>query len=128
MSGKIKRSFWQLHLSTALVLMLVAGVLLWASTQRQWEKIEPPEPRVVAGPTYQGLFSGWQRGWPFMMQAEPGILENYESVPLQPKWLAANLLVSVAILIAIAALLEYLIRRRSATRAIGNNSVAQLTQ
>jgi hypothetical protein len=111
MSSKPMRHWLQIRLSTAVVLMLTAGVLLWANVHHQWYSTGKS---IIKADEFQ--FAGFFRGWPFIMQAEPEFLESAESVPLQPQWLALNALVSIAILAVVAFAFEYFIHRRQARK------------
>lgn len=101
----MKRRWFQIHLSTAMVLMLCAGGLLWLNVRT----------------------NGWLRGWPCTWGYRLMYLDSEEAAiawkaghELSSEWqtntyyLTVNVAVAVAFLIVIAALLEFLLRRREA--------------
>src|SRR5690348_13672742 len=107
------RRFFQIHLSTAAVLMLVAGVLVWANMRHQLWELAPlgPQSSVV---TYEVC------GWPF----ECGLLlpsfsaagQQYDA---HSEWVFAqavyNALIALAILASVCVACEWLIRRGQMT-------------
>lgn len=130
-----KRAWFQLHLSTCVVLMLASGVVLWAN-------LRPPRvhsfeflPRFSNGnPTLKGEWN--YCGWPFhqgsVIFSEKIVKPEVEHLQDLLDWMVengaydhqsagrfyswkfvfANLTVGVAIMGAIAAFCESLIRRR----------------
>lgn len=73
-----KRPFFQLHLSTCVVLMLVAGGLLWANlTPKYWWE---PGLTYYAGGVGEGGGGGGTgyrgRGWPWIIQSEMKVIDN----------------------------------------------------
>jgi hypothetical protein len=96
---------FQLHLSTLILMMLVAGVLVWANTclGQRWaayayDKWEPGRCREL--------------GWPFFcgIVVERGTQTRVEGIHYE--WAAVNALVGVVVLLSAGVLIEYLIRRR----------------
>ena len=82
-----KRRLWQLHLSTAIVLMLVAGGLLYLNIT----PFKLPDDGWNPGP---GPGTIWVYGWPFTM------IETYELVRLRvdfpPAWNTLHVLLNSA--------------------------------
>ncbi|HYF50087.1 MAG TPA: hypothetical protein VEJ63_11815 [Planctomycetota bacterium] len=100
------REFWQIHLSTALLMMIVSGAFLWLNTLPNiglspgiW--LEPPRPG------YAYLFYGF----PFWFL----LLETGAST--HSRWfiegIVLNVLVVLALLLGTAAASEYRIRHKS---------------
>jgi hypothetical protein len=98
-----KRPRLQLHLSTCILLMFVAGVILWANVRLRLDSdrglpIDPLHPQ-----------DGNVRGWPMIVKYEPDIVEDPAlSVPD----LVINLATALAILTTTAIGCENLLRRR----------------
>ena len=90
------RKRFQIHLSTAIVMMFVAGGLIWANVGG---------PHTVAN----GALFTW--GWPLVTYEEytPDFGDRLTSAAL-------NLLPCLAFLFAVYFLCEYLIRRRAAQK------------
>ena len=59
MAEPLRRPRFQVHLSTAIVLMFVAGVFLWANILEMMPNGVPP----VIGPHQQFMFSGDHNAW-----------------------------------------------------------------
>jgi len=111
---------FQIHLSTAIVLMFVAGALIWANVRASSTPVYVEFPYKIC-PNPDG-FGGWieeirvrkiqsnQFGWP--LPTVKGTLEQY--------WnrtnIAMNVLVALTILFAVWFVLEWLIRRRAARK------------
>ena len=93
------RSWFQIHLSTAIVLMAVVGVLGYLnSLTKPW----------VEGPSLYGIC----RGWPFPSFLYP-LDKNPESEwHIAASFLGANILIALAILTAVAVGCEWWMRRR----------------
>jgi hypothetical protein len=105
--------FWfQYHLSTALVLMLVVGGLMWANMGNQgtdWGRAEDLDTRDI--PHY----AKHEYGWPLEFYSRCAMyLRDSSDVVVQ--WNKANLaldvLVAIALVYAVALLLEWRIRRK----------------
>lgn len=141
MSDKFRRSWFQLHLSTAIVLMFVAGGLLWANVH-----LFPGDKRRYD--IYTGMKNPWgwgyhavyklshfdiqEYGWPMTLhatsQSTPHDPETYldsESMDStmhldtsgllkDPSWFSipVNVMAAMAILVCCALLCEWLISRR----------------
>ena len=117
----MKRPRFQYHLSTAIILMFVAGGLMWANTHQTfrpytfdgfWNVVpsQPPNWQAVQGwpCTYRSAL--WSRYEKDLFGLEP---ENYEHPPehlLGP--LVADISVAVAALLATGVLCEWRIRRK----------------
>ena len=104
MTDKPRRAWFQLHLSTAIVLMFVAGGLLWANIRVQEVSSIYPFPFLIE----------YARGWPMLYL-------NYSRVGAPPNdqywtWLnlLINLLCSIGLLTVVAAISERVLRRREA--------------
>jgi hypothetical protein len=75
--GKPKRRFWQIHLSTAVVLLLVAGALVGLNLRKQkliYNFIISNDRSSVREPTAEQLihpdFTFIERGWPYQFLNE----------------------------------------------------------
>jgi len=108
---KPKRKFWQIHLSTAVLLMLVAGTILYKATQFR------RCPKAIS----------WDMGWPLdAIEAFPkyngeGDVERDDSsqYPIKFRYyvadwecLAIDVVIDVGIVLSLAFVCEWLIRRR----------------
>jgi hypothetical protein len=96
MSEKPKRRFFQIHLSTAVVLMFVAGGLMWLNMIQHW---------ILAGRGPNAY------GWPYFFYAT----ERIRQPELIGHFYASNLLINVVTaflgLFVVAAISEAVIRR-----------------
>ena len=96
-----KRHFWQIHLSTAVVLMFVSGCLLWGNF------------KILFWSSDIQMFFGW----PFdfhkftPMVGEVIRFGDVVRIELSPKAVLADAAVAVAILFAVWGIGEWLIRR-----------------
>lgn len=111
----IRRSWFQIHLSTAVVLMVVSGAIIGLNAT--WHNAVLMDPQD--GPQYA-------HGWPvqcFIQNGRysvvtKGIAELHVNDGLTSKviteWLLPNVLTALGILWAVALLLEWRIRRREA--------------
>jgi len=101
-----KRPWFKVHLGTAVVLMLVAGALVWANMRPQREL-------VVEGLPDLPLYS-ISRGWPTTCHLGGINPDNPNKEPrgFQHSRLLLNALVALAILTAVAVGCEYLLCRR----------------
>lgn len=107
MSEKPQRSWFQIHLSTALVMMVVAGVLIKENIV-ETVSIENDNGREIAR-TYE-------RGWPLSFTWH-GEIQNFGVWEVNPQRLFINglifdLFASLAILVTVFVALERFIRRR----------------
>jgi len=114
-----KRSWFQIHLSTAVVLMVVAGVLLWANVvDVSFDNVRVFRPYEHV----EGI------GWPLPLYTDPagdvywsGPPEYYEQIMLR-NWEYSNILINLftalAILTAVAVGCEGWVRRRA--RCLGS--------
>ena len=110
MSDKPTRHFWQIHLSTAVLMMLLAGTILYKATQfRRY-------PRDIS----------WEIGWPLdAVEAYPKFNEQLQS--FEPDdglyliklgyvadwtYLVIDVVIDVGIVLSFAFVCEHLIRRR----------------
>ena len=97
----LRRPWFQVHLSTAIVLMFVAGGLLWANATPQVE--------------YSGN-TPWEitYGWPYIFHGEPGhIVANVPRYTFFSN-AAIDFGITIVLLIASATVCELLLRRREA--------------
>jgi hypothetical protein len=103
---------FQFHLSTAIVLMFVAGGLLWPNTIMRAAPVLQSSTWVFEGTTHT-VVGRQVRGWPFVSYEEVrfGNFSGNVGCSFQIYRLL-NLGVGLAIVAATAALLEWLIRRR----------------
>lgn len=111
-----KRPWFQLHLSTCIVLMFVAGMLIWLNvTPRERSLVWILENgRMERFMDDRSGLEGWTgRGWPATFQA---ILPDETT-----KWSGEGVVQDLAVVMAIIGLAgsgcEYLIRRRERKRA-----------
>ena len=115
-----KRRWFQIHLSTAIVLMFVAGVVLWVNLG--WQHFLIAE---VDGNVYHPV--GWpvacvQRGSEFQIvrkdEQYPDRLtvEWFETFTLELawKWIVPDLAAGSGVIVLAAVLSEFIIRRREA--------------
>lgn len=105
---------FQFHLSTAVVMMLAAGVLLGLNMQRWPHNVEG-----LAGIAYDGA-ELFDNGWPFVARAHcdfKGKLFGVMGGDVWDQWhyagLASDILVALSIIIAVGVLCEWLVRRRA---------------
>ena len=104
----------QLHFSTCIVLMFVAGGLLWANVRPQSIEVElsndvplNPDPLVI----------GIVRGWPTTFHVEYLFADsNYGYLPWNRTHLLINIITNLAILAVTAFACEWRIRRREACK------------
>jgi hypothetical protein len=118
---KKKRPWFQFHLSTAIVMMLVAAGLLWLNLGPTIRSIE-----VVLG---EPMVEAHARGWPFCFWSTVFVPSGRYKIAFEPEpytdyvpgmpmprvrfgMLAADAVIAIAILLAVAALLEWRIRRK----------------
>jgi hypothetical protein len=120
-AAKKKRPWFQFHLSTAIVLMFVAAILLWANLRPTIRSIA-----IVSGlPNVEEHSRGWPvRFWTTVLvfsgthrvSFEPEPYTDYaDDMPMPRFWtgmLAADGAVAVVTLLATGVLLEWRIRRK----------------
>jgi len=124
------RSWFQVHLSTCVVLMFVAGGLMWANVHRPPQPFPPIDESAHEMACYNAEVYCYQdaRGWPWPF-CEPGRTysppgssvftsgTNRIVVVHEDIWhfgaLAIDIAIALAILFAVAFVLEWRIRRRS---------------
>jgi hypothetical protein len=102
---KPKRRFWQIHLSTAILLVFVAASLSYVNTT-------PHRKKIQMGPEYS--FELDQQGWPFEIydwEFSFGTASAIHRIPIIRKMIF-NVLITGLILLPTASLAEWLIRRR----------------
>lgn len=115
-----KRRWFQVHLSTVVVMAFVAGVLIFVNVR----------PRVVDLSHIPGIPSDFiqsEHGWPFWSwtqvnktwkhghwknKNEPLVFEDKGFIQHVPSGWVGNVAFAVVVLFGIAVLCEYLIRRR----------------
>jgi hypothetical protein len=110
------RKWFQIHLSTAVVLMFVAGCLMWVNFHSSdavsksdfgihWTEIRSGWPAVVASRSedwYQGMSKDYER-------RIPPKLDNFVAILI-------NIVSAMLICSAVAAACEWIIRRREAPK------------
>ncbi|HLX60933.1 MAG TPA: hypothetical protein VKX17_06585 [Planctomycetota bacterium] len=110
-----RRARFQIHLSTAILLMFVAGALIWAQTTPKLtsqKRTDPPGWSVVEYPRTE-------YGWP----AVAYIYIDYSSTKIQPnqrEWnyggVQFDIVMAMIYLSGAGCLCEWLIRRRAARK------------
>ncbi len=117
-----KPRFFQIHLSTAVVLMLVAGVLVWANA-RQEVVPEAPTSQLRAwqpASAYAWSFYGWPYRGLKILHRDDGHSGNPNIVVVRV-WAKTdtvyNSLIALAILASVCVACEWRIRRRIARKA-----------
>ena len=122
MSDKPRRPWFQIHLSTAIVLMFVAGGLLWANLNAH------PKSYVsgyeISEDSYDPVITKiWIRGWPFPCFTFKTSISTGNTIVLEiptpqghyiPWKVAADICIAFALLAASAFVCEWRIRRREA--------------
>ena len=99
MSENPKRKFWQIHLSTALSMMIFTAVLLWINV------------RLISDA------SAFHLGFPFEVVSRMDFQDNVLSYAAEnPITAIANILVNVGIIVLMTLILESFIRRREACK------------
>ena len=112
-----RRKWFQIHLSTAIVLMFVAGGLIWANmeTESCWYPTPLKHPDGSIDPEYKDVVKSdfvcrtW--GWPGLIR----IIYEYQKRVVHTDWRTANAYVNILIwafiLFGSAFLMEFAIRR-----------------
>lgn len=100
---KPKRRFWQIHLSTAVVTMLVAGIILWLNLT----------PKLISrGPNGEALSFGWPlQAIRYDFSEKVG--DYSEWMMDADKAMCIDGLVGLSCLVVAIVALEHLIRRRT---------------
>lgn len=90
----------KIHLSTAIVVMFVAAVFLWANCRKRF---------------YESDTGYFTQGWPVPFYYPGGIQENlsYSIGPFEPAILFMDVVIGLLILSAVALVCEARIRRKS---------------
>jgi len=97
-------------LSTAVLMMITAGVLIWANAGKQRETVGP------GGTPWFFQAYGWPKevGWTLTIMDEP--IKKMRSMPIEWGNGAIDLAVTLSILSAVWFLCEWWIRRRAARK------------
>lgn len=110
----MRRRWFQIHLSTAVVLMVCAGGLLWLNFRAL----------PTNDPAFKEMFFELE-GSPWFMRGWPWVWEDW-SFPIfgaGPRYYWGHLVLDVGvaflILTSVAAFMEFLIRRREARAPVG---------
>ena len=125
-----RRKRFQFHLSTAIVLMFVAGGLIWANTRIARVIRNGFETKYDTSPGVNDIWIGDVNtiyGWPFQtMQSTYAVIEELDGkrsifeVPPKRDWcpsaIFSNVLIASVILFIIWFLLEHLIRSRASRK------------
>jgi len=117
-----RRARFQIHLSTAIVLMFAAGLLIWANVR---ERIQIITSTYSMG-TQRVNFVVWTHGWPFPAYAHsaddfkvpvgiPRFLNADES-QLNSICIAGDALTAILLILVVWFTCEWLIRRRAARK------------
>jgi hypothetical protein len=109
-SDKPKRKFWQFHLSTAILVMIASGPLLWLNCSPRRSKIFLAH---WGDPARDYYADGFITGWPAPLKAveDDGTVDAVS--PIAP---VTNMVAGVAILLSVGFISEWLIRRREARK------------
>lgn len=115
----VRRPWFQIHLSTAIVLMMLTGAIVGANTSARCVLYSTGGSEGNGGCTTNSYFRG--RGWPlvcFLESVEPTIHEfEYCELLRRPEHptydFAVNALLSLTILVATACVCEWRIRRHA---------------
>ena len=116
MSDKTRRSWFQLHLSTAIVMMVVAGGLLWMNLHRRpGEPNLAPDSEQYYGTIYPSNYDayGWPHGITLWFNSETN--EHTVFTFRHPAYLlpiVIDVLVALLILFVVWRCCEYVVRRR----------------
>jgi len=116
MSDKPKRPWFRFHLLTAVLLMITAGLLLWRLFRTRWH-----HGSLSTNHDSPPVATGWKSttyGWPF--KEAIGFSEEFPSrtqgihvhLPF-----VYDLAIWLAILFAVAAISEFLLRRRESRKS-----------
>ena len=113
MSEKPKQRFWQLHLSTLMLLMLIAAGLVGLNLRPYGGRIELGKGNSVEV-TAANIEDGGLIGWPTAMGYDGSTLDSpTRTVRIwSQQALAVNVLVGVLILVSVATAIEFLLHRR----------------
>jgi len=124
MPERARRKRFQIHLSTAIVMMVAAGILLWANLGRPQDIVPIAEPRArYSGDSTTVCLVSQAYGWPDVVKRYYVRTLNYKGS--EPAWvgsrewrldwwnLAEDVLIAVIILTIVWYLCERLIRRRA---------------
>ncbi len=118
--GKGKRRWFQLRLATCIMLMVVAGGLVWANVRDRYEG----DPRIRGLHERPDVYAQLaMRGWPFVaamnieyysLKSENSVvhLSGLSSIQLYETKIIINLFTALLILISSAFACEFLIRCR----------------
>ena len=99
-----KRTRLQFHLSTAIVLMFVAGVLIWTNSVERLAHFEDTFRTPSGGRVWFSGIPAFGPGWPMVASPEADV--DYKIVA----W-GANLVTALAMLTAVAVDCEWWVRR-----------------
>jgi hypothetical protein len=115
-----KRPFWQIHLSTAIIIMMVGGVLLGLNfTERLVDNELIRDAEVKGWPFPVITYAEWPSpaGKPVLLAGNPARVKHYLEIP---KWhsngIAMNALLGVLFLTATASVSEFAVRHREARK------------
>jgi len=108
---KHKRKFWQFHLSTAILLSLTVGCLIWQNVSWKLLKIriyDLKDDYELFGANAPVTEYQYGRGWPLMFQFRPVYFFQRWFEP----YLVCDIIIALGILFLIGLVSELLIRRR----------------
>ncbi|HLX59653.1 MAG TPA: hypothetical protein VKX17_00085 [Planctomycetota bacterium] len=125
-----RRWRFQIHLSTAIVMMFVAGGLIWANTRVHRDPCPDDSEGDRAFMEWIATGANPARGWPFTIaraspihttqSVENGVLMPPVSKQAPPVWfwgdLVTDVVIALGILVGVWLLCERLIRRRAARK------------
>lgn len=115
MSGK--RAWFQIHLSTAMVMMIIAGGLLWLNIHpRYGQPNMAPDSVQYWGTNHPGNYDayGWPMGIVEWVNAETGerSIVNFRYPMFGVLPIAVDFFLAILILFAVSRCVEYIVRRR----------------
>ena len=112
-AGKPTRRWFQFHLSTAVVVMIVAGVLIWMNLRDIGSYSEERQTNSAFALLWHN-YSERYCGWPYCWHSRNSLMDPFHII-----WtpFIIDSLIIIGIVIVIASALEYLIRRREAHKS-----------
>jgi len=110
-----RRARFQIHLSTAIVLMFVAGGLIWANVRASWNYVRSFDNITWTNREFGCPFTGVYY-FEHINQDNPEYVESIRFYTPSYIQIALNLIIAFLILFACWFICEWLIRRRAARK------------